>query len=282
MASYYRRFVRNFAAVACPLYELTKKNAYFKWTPTCQEAFEKLKNLLTSTPILGYPHDSGELILDTDASNVGIGSVLSQMQDVEERVLAYGSRRLSTTEQNYCTTRRELLTVVEFATHFRQYLLGRHFVVHTDHSSLQWLIRMKESEGQLARWLEKLGEYDFRVIHRPGRHHTNAGALSRRRREICPCKVPKPNQDRKSFTHQGVQCDFGPLALEVTTSSAAVVNSVGVKPLHQPYDCFLQKAEPNSTPSDGGCGEAILGAGVTSRGCYQVLLERMEQAVPKG
>lgn len=79
--SYYRRFVRNFAAVACPLYELTKKNAYFKWTPPCQEALEKLKNLLTSTPILGYPHDSGELILDTDASNVGIGSVLSQMQD---------------------------------------------------------------------------------------------------------------------------------------------------------------------------------------------------------
>lgn len=254
LASYYRRFVRNFASVACPLYELTKKNAHFRWTPPCQEAFESLKTLLTSTPILGYPHDSGELILDTDASNVGIGSVLSQVQDGEERVLAYGSRRLSTTEQNYCTTRRELLAVVEFATHFRQYLLGRQFVVRTDHSSLQWLIRMKEPEGQLARWLEKLGEYDFRVVHRPGRHHANADALSRRPcREICPCKVPNPNQNRKSFTHQGVQCDLSPLI----TSSSAMVSSVGVKPLHKPADCFLPKAEPNLTPCDGGCGEAV-------------------------
>lgn len=235
LASYYRRFIRDFAAVACPLYELTKKNASFRWTPPCQEAFEKLKNLLTSAPILGYPRDRGELILDTDASNVGIGSVLSQVQDGEERVLAYGSRRLSTTEQNYCTTRRELLAVVEFATHFRQYLLGRHFIVRTDHSSLQWLIRMKEPEGQLARWLEKLGEYDFQVVHRPGRYHGNADSFSRRPcREICPCKVPDPNQSKKSFAHQAVQCDLGPLAMDLTTESLPpVMDSVGVD-THKP------------------------------------------------
>ncbi|KAL2087962.1 hypothetical protein ACEWY4_016790 [Coilia grayii] len=236
LASYYRRFVRDFAAVACPLYELTKKNSSFRWTPLCQEAFEKLKNLLTSAPILGFPRDSGELILDTDASNVGIGSVLSQVQDGEERVLAYGGRRLSTTEQNYCTTRRELLAVVEFATHFRQYLLGRHFVVRTDHSSLQWLIRMKEPEGQLARWLENLGEYNFRVKHRPGRHHANADALSRRPcRDVCPCKVPDPKQGKENFTDQAVQCDLGALAMDSTTdSSPAVMDSVGVGPSSKP------------------------------------------------
>jgi hypothetical protein len=84
---------------------------------------------------LGYPINSGDLILDTDGSIFGIGTVLSRIQDGEERELAYGSRRLSSTQQNYCTTQRELLAVVEFTTHFSQYLLGRQFIVRTDHSS---------------------------------------------------------------------------------------------------------------------------------------------------
>ncbi|KAJ8333546.1 hypothetical protein SKAU_G00415540 [Synaphobranchus kaupii] len=108
---------------------------------------------------------------------------IAHVQGGEERVLAYGSRRLSATEQNYCTTRRELLAAVEFTSHFRQYLLGRSFTIRTDHSSLRWLTRMREPEGQLARWLEKLAEYEFQVIHRPGRHHQNTDALSRR-----PCR----------------------------------------------------------------------------------------------
>ncbi|KAJ7987593.1 hypothetical protein DPEC_G00328090 [Dallia pectoralis] len=151
---------------------------------------------------------SGQLLLDTDASDWGIGAVLSQVQEGEERVLAYGSRRLSATEQNYCTTRRELLAAVEFTSHFRQYLLGRSFIIRTDHSSLRWLTRMREPEGQLARWLEKLAEYDFRVIHRPGRHHQNADALSRRPCGIsCPCTVPEPSlQDQ--FQHKGIQCNM--------------------------------------------------------------------------
>lgn len=94
------------------------------------------------------------MILDTDASDVGIGAGLSQVQHGRERVLAYGSRKLSKTEQNYCTTRRELLAVVDFTSYFCQYLLGRHFTVRTDHSRLWWLTKIKESEGQLARWIE--------------------------------------------------------------------------------------------------------------------------------
>ncbi|KAJ8009501.1 hypothetical protein DPEC_G00089540 [Dallia pectoralis] len=208
LASYYRRFVKDFASVAKPLHELTKKYARFNWTDECQEAFEQLKSRLTSAPVLGYPLDSGQLLLDTDASDWGIGAVLSQVQEGEERVLAYGSRRLSATEQNYCTTRRELLAAVEFTYHFRQYLLGRSFIIRTDHSSLRWLTRMREPEGQLARWLEKLAEYDFRVIHRPGRHHQNADALSRRPCGIsCPCTVPEPSlQDQ--FQHKGIQCNM--------------------------------------------------------------------------
>ncbi|KAL7883473.1 hypothetical protein SRHO_G00011310 [Serrasalmus rhombeus] len=229
LASYYRRFVKDFAAVAQPLHALTRKYARFQWTVECQEAFEELKNRLTSAPVLGYPLDTGNIILDTDASDFGIGAVLSQVQNDEERVLAYGSRRLSQTEQNYCTTRRELLAVVEFTSHFRQYLLGRTFTVRTDHSSLRWLMRMKEPEGQLARWLEKLGEYDFKVIHRPGTQHCNADAMSRRPcRKSCPCMVPDPSSSSERFSDQAVQCDLSSSEKRDCHASPAEFMPVGV------------------------------------------------------
>uniref|UniRef100_A0AAV2K8I4 RNA-directed DNA polymerase n=1 Tax=Knipowitschia caucasica TaxID=637954 RepID=A0AAV2K8I4_KNICA len=161
-------FVKDFASIAEPLHNLTKKNAHFQWHAEHQAAFDTLKHRLTTAPVLGYPLDHGEMILDTDASDTGIGAVLSQMQGGTERVLAYGSRKLAKAEQNYCTTRRELLAIVDFTSNFRQYLLGRPFKVRTDHSSLRWLTRMKEPEGQLARWLEKLAEYEFEILHRPG------------------------------------------------------------------------------------------------------------------
>ena len=123
-------------------------------------------------------------MLDTDASNLGIGTVLSQVQDDDhERVIAYGSKVLSKPERRYCVTHRELLAVVNFLQHFRPYLLGRHFTLRSDHGSLTWLCNFKEPEGQLARWLEKLQECDFTIVHRPGQRHSNADAFSR-----LPCK----------------------------------------------------------------------------------------------
>ena len=152
----------------------------FKWTSDCQEAFEELRQQLVSPPILAFPDYQKPFILDTDASNLGIGAVLSQEQDDgQERVIAYGSRILSKAERRYCVTRRELLAVVYFLQHFRPYLLGRHFTLRSDHGSLTWLRNFKEPEGQLARWLEKLQEYDFTIVHRPGQRHSNADALSR-------------------------------------------------------------------------------------------------------
>ena len=99
LCSYYRRFVRNFAMIAAPLHALTSKNSRFYWSEECQEAFEVLKSRLVSTPILAMPRDEGEYRLDTDASNFSIGAVLSQIQDGEERVIAYASRMLSGPER---------------------------------------------------------------------------------------------------------------------------------------------------------------------------------------
>ena len=119
-------------------------------------------------------------MLDTHASDQGIGAVLSQIQsDGQERVIAYASHLLSKAERHYCITRKELLAVVVFLNHFQQYFLGRKFILRTDHGSLLWLHNFKEPEGQLARWLEKLEEFQFEVVHRKGKAHCNADALSR-------------------------------------------------------------------------------------------------------
>ena len=103
--------------------------------------------------------------------------------DGSEVVTAYASRSLSRPERRYCVTRKELLAVVEFVHHFRHYLLGREFTLRTDHNSLVWVRNFKEPEGQLARWLEKLEEYNFTIVHRRGALHNNADALSR-----IPCR----------------------------------------------------------------------------------------------
>jgi len=102
LASYYRCFVRNFAAIAKPLYKLTERGHKFHWTKECSEAFAALKHRLITTPILSCPDYSQQFILDTDASQEGIGAVLSQRHGNEEVVVAYASRTLSKSEKILC------------------------------------------------------------------------------------------------------------------------------------------------------------------------------------
>ena len=164
--------------ITSPLRRLTEKDATFRWSDECEMAFEKLKDLLTNAPILAYPLPDIKLSLDTDACQFGIGAILSQEQNGPERVIAYFSRSLSRAEKNYCVTRKELLAVVKAVEKFHYYLYGRRFVIRTDHSSLRWLLRFRQPEGQIARWMQKLQQYDFEIIHRPGRTNSNTDALS--------------------------------------------------------------------------------------------------------
>lgn len=129
----------------------------------------ELKKSLVSAPVLAYPDFSRLFILDTDASVTGNGAVLSQIDhDGTEWVIAYASRLLSKPERIYCVT---------FTQRFRHFLMGHRFTVRTDHGSLTWLKNFKEPEGQMARWLERLQEFDFANVHRQGRKHSNADAL---------------------------------------------------------------------------------------------------------
>lgn len=176
--NYHRNFIKGYSAIAKPLTLITGKKP-FEWGHEQQKAYDTLKSALQTTPVLTLPNSTDKFILDTDASDNAIGAELLQVQDGQERVVAYGSFTLSAAQRRYCTTRKELLAVVRFTQHFRHYLLGREFLVRTDHSSLQWLMNFKEPQGQLARWLEVLSQYHMQIQHRSGKKHVNADVLSR-------------------------------------------------------------------------------------------------------
>ena len=204
-----RRHIQGFTELAAPLYELATKGTEFEWTDRRHVAFGQLKNTLTSAPILGFPREDGPWYLDTDASDMGRGAVLSQVQDEEEWVIAYVSKSLEGSEQRYRTARKELLAVVRALKHFKCYLYGQKITVRTDNSALSWLHRSKDPVGQPARWIEVIDTYDITFQHRPGRKHGNADALSRYPCRQCggdcetPVKAVRAVQEVRSASRVG-------------------------------------------------------------------------------
>ena len=189
LASYYRKFVKDFAKIAEPLSRLTKKNTPFTWMEETQKSFEDPKQAPLDVDTLAYPTPGIPCILDIDASDVAVGAVLSQVIDGVEKPIAYFSRVLNSTQRNYCPTQRELLAVITSLQHFRHYLLGNKVILRTDHHSLKWLRTFKRPEGILARCIETLAEFDFEIEHRAGRLHSNADAISRQNCKQCWGKI---------------------------------------------------------------------------------------------
>lgn len=182
LVNYYRRFIKDCGKIARPLVELTKKNNVWKWGATQYRAFAQLQKALVDPPVLAVPQHGIPYRLDTDASDTTVGSVLSQ----NERPIAYFSKSLTKSQQNYSVTERELLAVILSVQRFRHYVLGSELEIVTDHSAILGLINNPTVSGRLARWQCILSEFDFRLTHRKGNHHQNADALSRR---------PRPNQE---------------------------------------------------------------------------------------
>ena len=179
LAGYYRRYVKNFAAIAGPLHALTRKDAVFHWSANCQAAFDHLKTLLTTSPITAFPDFSQAFRLYTDASTAGLGAILAQVCDGKERIICCASRSLNQAEKAYPATKLECLTIVWAVAKFRPYLMAMPFEVFTDHYSLQFLKTMRTGSALLHRWSAALEEYDFTVKHRPGKAQTHVDGLSR-------------------------------------------------------------------------------------------------------
>lgn len=182
LASYYRRFVHNFAKIARPLHEQIKTTTRIAWNDEATNAFYKLKELLTSEPILAKPDFNKEFFVVTDASIEGLGAILTQKDDEDrEHPIIYSSRALQGSEKNYGISKLELLAVVWALQLYRPYLLGSHFQVTiiSDHSALNGLLKSKKPTGIIARWIEILSEYNFKIVYRPGRVNESADFLSR-------------------------------------------------------------------------------------------------------
>ena len=180
ICNYYRRFVKGYAQIAAPLFNLLKSEVKFEWNPLHQQAFEQLINALTSYPVLRQPDFTRPFFVFTDASGFALGAVLSQKDDDNhEYACAYASRILKGAELHYGITEKECLAVIYAIKQFRIYLYGTRFQVITDHSALSWLMNINDPTGRLARWAIYLQAYEFEIVHRKGIIHANADTLSR-------------------------------------------------------------------------------------------------------
>jgi predicted aspartyl protease len=198
LASYYRTFIADFAKMAGPLHKLTSKKVQWQWGVTELHAFEDLKVALQQAPLLRLFDPKKPCIVDTDASAYAAGAILTQCDDEgNEHPVAYFSRCFSKTECNYCVTRRELLAILLALRRWRHYLMGGKIMVRTDHSALMWLKSLKNPEGQLARWLSELAQYDMEIRHRPGAKHQNSDDVSRR-----PCAATCKHCHRKEVREE--------------------------------------------------------------------------------
>ena len=181
MASFYRKFIPNASAMTSGLSDLLKKGSpeLLVWSASLRENFEALKSALVSPPILKLPDPQRTFVLRTDASQHSLGVVLIQYHGDMPWPVAYASRKLLDRECNYSTIERECLAIVYGIGKFRQYLLGREFVLETDHKPLVYLNKLKNSNSRLMRWALSLQPYMFRVVHIPGKDHVGPDFLSR-------------------------------------------------------------------------------------------------------
>ena len=185
LANYYKRFVKDFSKICVPLNRLLQKDKKQKfapgdWSEKCQKAFDTLKEALTSPPVLGYANMNKPFVLSTDASGSAIGYILGQVDETgKEQAIAFGGRALHPDEKKWTITELECLAVIVGMETFKHYLKNNKFTVYTDHKALQWLHKTKDPTGRLGRWVLRIQEFNYEIVHREGKRNQNADAISR-------------------------------------------------------------------------------------------------------
>ena len=229
LANYYRRFVFGFSKISAPLRQLIRKDVDFVWTQDCQEAFDKLKDMLCKAPVLALPNLNAPFILTTDASITGLAYILSQKdKNGHEKVISYGGRSVRDNESKWCISELECLAIVEGVKEYHPYLKGNFFEIFTDHVSLSFLRKMKLSDhGRLTRWSLFLQPYNFKVTYKRGVLMTSADAISR---------MHETGSSRPTTVKLGVTDNSKPTYASVVatgtsqqTSDIAVINANAAK-----------------------------------------------------
>ncbi|KAL0292524.1 UNVERIFIED_CONTAM: Retrovirus-related Pol polyprotein from transposon.6, partial [Sesamum radiatum] len=166
---FYRRFIKDFSKIAQPLCKLLQKDETFDFDEACKLAFNKLKDSLTSAPIIQPPNWELPFEIMCDASNHAVGAVLGQRVGRDPHVIYYVSRMLDSAQSNYTTTEKELLAIVFALEKFRPYLLGTKVIVYSDHAALKYLLSKKDAKPRLIRWILLLQEFDLTIKDKKGR-----------------------------------------------------------------------------------------------------------------
>lgn len=185
LTGFYRKFIQNFAEIALPLTKLTKKDVKFNWSMEADQAYKSLKQSLISDPCLRLPRFDKPFAIATDASSYALGCVLLQDdEDGFQHPIACASRKLSDSELRYSVFEKEALGIVFGVNHFRHYLLGKKFTIYCDQKSLSYVFTLKDSSPRITRWILALQEYNYNIIHKPGKLNLFADHLSREVEEV--------------------------------------------------------------------------------------------------
>lgn len=175
LCNYYRKFINNFAKMAKPLYNLCCADVPFVWNQACENGFEDLKRAVSNPPVLAFPDFNETFVVHTDASNIAVAAVLSQL----ERPIQFASKTLNNAQKNYSTIEKELYAIIYALEIFRHYLLGFEFILYCDHKPLIYLFNTKRFESRMYRWKLQISDYRFKILYKQGAQNTVADALSR-------------------------------------------------------------------------------------------------------
>jgi hypothetical protein len=239
LTGYYRNYVKGYARMAVPLFELTKKEVAFVWDLGCQSSFEALKGALVAAPVLVQPDFGKQFCLDVDWSLKGVGAILSQKEGRKEKVVAYASKGLTPVQKKFHPMEGECYALIWGVMHFRQYLHRTHFILRIDHKPLEWLATVSDAYGKRGRWIDMLQDFSFKIIHRPGMKHTNADALS-----INPVGIAADNDDFnleiQDFTNKprgAIEATRGLFFVQCGRESEWLGVRRRSRPLKQHYQC---------------------------------------------
>ena len=252
MVNFYSEFVKDFSILMTPLYELINAAPKdFKWNKEAQESFKKLKDVIVSAPLLVHPNFEFPFILQTDACEYGIGAVLSQRINKKDGVVSYLSRRLTPNEKKWSIREKEALAIIWACEKCRPFLIGKRFIIETDHHSLQWLMKAK-GPARLVRWALRLSEYDFEIKYKKAELNSNADGLSRLliEKPADESEETEELQNEEAFHHlnvlqeKPVECEE-PVDYDQTEMKFSQQNDPDLQPL-------IKTCERNNGRSDDG------------------------------